>query len=85
MEDGPQHPVLVDYWSELLCYLESNHLLSPTQTGYRKHHSTEDQLFLLAQEVENGFQEKKKTLAVLFGLTQVFDRVWKAALLLNLQ
>ena len=68
----------------LLWYLETNHLISSTQTGYRKHRSTEDQLSLLAQEVENGFQEKKKTLAVFFDLTQAFDRVWKEGLLFKL-
>jgi hypothetical protein len=58
--------------------------LSSTQTGNRKHRSTEDQLSLHAQEVENGFQDKKKTIAVFFDLTQAFDRVWKDGLLLKL-
>lgn len=68
----------------LMWHLESNNLLSPTQTGYRRHRSTEDQLALLAQEVENGFQEKKKTLAVFFDLTQAFDKVWRKGLLLKI-
>ena len=52
--------------------------------GYRQHHSTEDQLALLTQDIENAFQEKKKVLAVFFDLSKAFDTVWKEALLLKL-
>jgi hypothetical protein len=69
---------------QLLWHLESNDLLSPTQTGYRKHRCTEDQLSLLAQEVEDWFQNKKSTLVVFFYLTQAFDRVGKEGLLFKL-
>ena len=37
---------------------------------------TEDQLALIAQEIENAFQEKKKVVAVFFDLTKAFDKVW---------
>ena len=43
-----------------MAHLEPNNIISPKQSGYRKHRSTEDQLTLLAQEIENAFQEKKK-------------------------
>ena len=36
------------------------------------------------QEIENGFQEKKKTLSVFVDLTAAFDKVWKEGLLLKL-
>ena len=65
-------------------FLEAKNLISSTQTGYRTHRSTEDQLALLVQDIENGFQEKKKTLAVFFDLTKAFDKVWKEGLLLKL-
>jgi hypothetical protein len=68
-----------------LWYLESHGLISSTQTGNRNHRSTEDQLSPLAQEVDNGFQDKNKTIAVFFDFTQAFDRVWKDGLLLKLQ
>ena len=58
-------------------------VLSQTQTGYRKHRSTEDQLALIAQEIENAFQERKKVVAVFFDLTKAFDKVWREGLLLN--
>ena len=68
----------------LLYYLESNDLICPTQTGYRQHRSTEDQLAYFAQDVEDAFQEKKKVLAVFFDLSKAFDTVWKDGLLLKL-
>ena len=43
-----------------LSFLEDNNVLSQTQTGYRKHRSMEDQLSLIAQEIENALQEKKR-------------------------
>ena len=49
--------------------------------GYRKHRSTEDQLALLAQEIENAFQQKKNTVAVFYDLSKAFDKVWRDGLL----
>ena len=50
----------------LISFLEERKMLSPTQTGYWKHRSTEDQLALIAQEIENAFQEKKKVVCFLW-------------------
>ena len=59
-------------------------MLSPTQTGYRNHRSTEDQLAYLAQNIGDVFQEKRKVLAVFFDLSNAFDKVWKEGLLVKL-
>ena len=67
----------------LIWHLESNSVLASTQTGYRQFRSTEDQLALLTQDIEDGFQEKK-VLAVFFDLSKAFDKVWKEGLLLKL-
>ena len=45
--------------------------------------NTEYQLALLAQEIENDFQEKKKTVAVFYDLSNAFDKVWREVLLLK--
>ena len=58
----------------LINHLESNSVLSPMQTGYRKHRSTEDQLAYLAQNIEVAFQEKRKVLAVFFDLSNAFEQ-----------
>jgi hypothetical protein len=68
----------------LLWHLESNSILADTQSGYRQHHSTEDQLAYFTQNIEDAFQEKKKVLAVFFDLSKAFDTVWKEGLLLKL-
>ena len=68
----------------LINHLESNNVLFPTQTGYRKHRSTEDQLAHLAQNIEDAFQEKRKVLVVFFDLSNAFDKVWKEGLLVKL-
>ena len=68
----------------LQIHLERNGLISQAQSGFRKNRSTEDQVAFLAQEVENAFQEKMKTIAVFFDLTKAFDKVWKEGLLLKL-
>jgi ribonuclease HI len=65
-------------------HLEKNGLLNPAQSGFRKNRNTEDQVTLLTQDIENGFQEKMKTLAVFVDLTKAFDKVWKEGLLLKL-
>ena len=65
-------------------HLEKNGLLSPSQSGFRKNRSTEDQVTLLTQAIENGFQQKMKTLAVFVDLTKAFDKVWKEGLLFKL-
>ena len=64
--------------------MEERKILSPTQTGYRKHRSTEDQLAPIAQEIDNAFQEKKKVVSVFFDLTTAFDKVWREGLLLKI-
>ena len=68
----------------LINHLDSNNVLSPTQTGYRKFKSTEYQLAYLAQNIEDAFQEKRKVLAVFFNLSHAFDKVWKDGLLVKL-
>ena len=56
----------------------------PAYTGYRQHRSKEDKLAFLTQDIQDGFSDKKKSLAVFFDLSKVFDTVWKEGLLLKL-
>ena len=67
-----------------LIFLEERKIPLPTQTGYRKHRSTDDQLSFIAQEIENAFQEKKKLVSVFFDLTKAFHKVWHEGLLLKI-
>ena len=62
-----------------MAHLEANNILSPTQSDYRKHRSTEDQLALLAQEIENFFQEKNKKR--LWQYSTTYPKLWREGLL----
>ena len=71
--------------NRLMWILESENLLADEQAGFRKCRSTEDQIAYIAQEIEDGFQEKKSTTVVWVDLEKAFDKVWKEGLILKLQ
>jgi hypothetical protein len=50
-------------------------ILSPDQAGFRKNHSTCDQVSALMTYTENGFQQNFKTGAVFLDLTAAYDTV----------
>jgi ribonuclease HI len=61
--------------------MESRGLLSHMQAGFRGNRSVEDQLLRLSQSIEDGFQEKKKTVLAIFDYAKAYDRVWRPGLL----
>ena len=67
------------YW-----YLESTGQLGKNQAGFRRGKCAEDQLFRLTQGIQDGFQNKKHTLAVFVDLQQAYDRVWRKGLLMKM-
>ena len=71
--------------ARLKWFLESEQLLAPQQAGFREHHCTEDQTTYLAQEIEDGFQHSKQTMAIWIDLQKAFDKVWTDGLLLKLK
>ena len=68
------------YW-----WLESAGVLADEQAGFRSSSRTEEQLFRLCQNIQDGFQEKTQTTAVFVDLKQAYDRVWRKGLLLKMQ
>ena len=68
------------YW-----WLEDSNILTEDQAGFRANSRTEDQLFRLCQNIQDGFQEGKHTTAVFIDLQQAYDRVWRKGLLLKMQ
>ena len=71
--------------ARLTWYLERNQLICQEQAGFRPYYSTEDHVTYIAQYIEDGFQEKKHTLAVWVDLEKAFDKVWKDGLRLKLK
>ena len=62
-------------------YLEINKLLSPFQSGFRKHHSTNDHVVRLQTEIYGAFVKDQKTIAVFVDIEKAYDMVWKHGLL----
>ncbi|GFR96666.1 RNA-directed DNA polymerase from mobile element jockey [Elysia marginata] len=58
-------------------YLEKNNILVEEQAGFRRDRCTEDQIILIAQDIEDGFQEKRHTVVVWIDMAKAFDRVWR--------
>ena len=63
--------------TRLTWHLENKNILLEEQAGFRKGKCTEDQITLISQSIEDGFQEKKNTVAVWVDMDKAFDRVWK--------
>ena len=69
--------------SRLTFHLESNHLLSTCQAGFRPGRSPLDQILTLSQSIWNGFQKKKpphRTILASVDFSKAFDLVWHSAL-----
>ena len=67
--------------SRLTFHLESNHLLSTCQAGFRPGRSPLDQI--LSQPIWDGFQKKKppdRTILASVDFPKAFDSVWHSAL-----
>ena len=69
----------------LMCFLETEKIISEEQSGFRQFRSTEDQVTYLSQEIEDAFQEKKVLYATWIDLQKAFDKVWTDGLLVKAQ
>ena len=58
--------------------------LPQEQAGFRPGRSTMDQVLLLTQDIERGFEDRQKTGIVLVDLTAAYDTVWHRGLALKL-
>ncbi|GFT90069.1 RNA-directed DNA polymerase from mobile element jockey [Trichonephila clavipes] len=67
-------------------FLDSKNLIPGEQYGYRRGHSTVDQIISFCQSIRDtqNFKPTHHTMAALLDLTKAFDRVWKHKLLIKL-
>jgi hypothetical protein len=63
--------------NRLVWYLESNNILTPIQSGFRKNHSTNDHLVRLESYIRQAFYDKEHVLGVFFDLEKAYDTTWK--------
>ena len=66
-------------------YLASNHLLSPSQHGFRPRHSTETALINISDRVFSAMDQSQISLLCLIDLSRCFDVINHAKLLEKLQ
>ena len=60
----------------LMSWAENTDQLPTEQSGFRKHHSTNDKLFELTQAVCQAQRLSKRVGAVFLDIEKAFDRVW---------
>ena len=65
-------------------FLESNNLLSPFQSGFRKGRNTSDSLLCLESEIRKAHVNKEKVVAVFFDIEKAYDMLWKEGLLIKI-
>ena len=68
----------------LVCYLESNNLISPVQSGFRSERSTNDNLVRLETFIRDAFVAKEHVVAVLFDLEKAYDTTWRHGIMRDL-
>ena len=70
---------------QLYYYLSSNHLLSPTQHGFRPRHSTETALTFISDQILSAIDSGKISLLCLIDLSKCFDVIHHGKLLEKLR
>lgn len=65
-------------------YLQANHLLPPSQCGFRPTLSTSHQLLRLIQIIANNFNLARPSLLITFDFNKAFDSVFHPALIYKL-
>ena len=68
--------------SRLQHWLETDGKLNRNQAGFRRGHSTMDQVGRITQQIFDAFEQKKphRAVLVLLDFARAYDRVWRAAL-----
>ena len=67
--------------NQLMEYLEDTEILSPLQSGFRKHYSTQSALLKITDDIRNGIDKGMVTILLLFDLKKAFDTVKHSTLL----
>jgi hypothetical protein len=71
--------------NRLNTFAEKSGLIKDVQAGFRKHHSTIDNLFILRSILDIVFSEKKKLICCFIDFKQCFDSIWRVGLWQKLQ
>ena len=74
-------------YESLYTYFESNSIISPCQSGFRKEDSCVSQLLSITHNIFSNFDAKppRETRGVFLDMSKAFDRVWHKGLLHKLK
>ena len=62
--------------SRISCFMEKNKLFSKSQSGFRRHHMTAEQLLRLSEESHTAFKKKQTVTALFLDAEAAFDKCW---------
>lgn len=68
----------------LQLFIDASNIICNEQFGFRKKHSTDQQLLRLTEIITRGFNEKRVTGVVFLDIAQAFDKVWHRGLISKL-
>ncbi|GFV30126.1 probable RNA-directed DNA polymerase from transposon BS [Trichonephila clavipes] len=71
--------------SRLDWYLETNNLLTSSQSGFRKCQSTNQQVVFLGQSIKDALDQRHSALALFVNFEAAFDKVWRLKCIQKLQ
>ena len=66
-------------------FLDSNHLLSEDQSGFRPGDSAINQLLSVTHEIFSSFEHFDETRAAFLDLSKAFDKTWHEGLIYKLR
>jgi len=67
--------------TRLIWFLETNNIINPAQSAYRKNRSTLDHLIRLTDSINKTINNKRHTVGIFFDFSHAFDMIWKEGLL----
>ena len=70
--------------ARLVAFLDSTDFFSRSQSGFRKNHSTLDQIYRLIARVQQSFDQKEHLSVAFLDMVAAFDSVWHDGLLYKL-
>ena len=65
----------------LMWYLETENILSPHQHGFRKHHSTSDNITTITKYICDAFVNKQHLLLVALDMEKAYDMLWRSRII----
>ena len=70
--------------NRLVYYLESNHIITQLQSGFRKQRNTTDQLVRFETWIREGLANREHVVEVFFDPEKAYDTTWKYDILSDL-